>query len=31
MRDCTVALDGDTIIRRGKFVDSKMVVAREAR
>ena len=31
MRDCTVALDGETIIERGKFVDSKMVVAREAR
>ena len=31
MRDCTVALDGDTIIESGKFVDPNMVVAREAR
>ena len=31
MRDCTVALNGDTIIDRSKYVDSNMVMAREAR
>jgi len=28
MRDCTVQLDNDTIIERGKVVDSKMIVQR---
>jgi 2,5-dihydroxypyridine 5,6-dioxygenase len=28
MRDCTVALDGRTIIERGKIVDARMRVAR---
>ena len=27
MRDCTVALDNDVIIERGKFTDEKMQVA----
>ena len=31
MRDCTVALDNDVIIERGRFVDDKMRVARVAR
>ncbi len=31
MRDCTVALDGRTIIERGKIVDPAMRVARMAR
>jgi 2,5-dihydroxypyridine 5,6-dioxygenase len=31
MRDCTVALDGRTIIERGKLVDPKMVVPRVRR
>ena len=31
MRDCTVLLDNDVVIERGKFVDEKMIVAREAR
>jgi 2,5-dihydroxypyridine 5,6-dioxygenase len=31
MRDCTVALDDEVIIDRGKFVDEKMIVEREAR
>jgi hypothetical protein len=31
MRDCTVALDNDVIIDRGKFADEKMRVARIAR
>ena len=31
MRDCTVALDNDVIIDRGKFTDEKMQVARVAR
>jgi len=31
MRDCTVMLDGRTVIERGKIVDPKMVVAREQR
>ncbi len=28
MRDCTVMLDGETIIERGRIVDSKMIVPR---
>jgi 2,5-dihydroxypyridine 5,6-dioxygenase len=31
MRDCTVILDNEVVIERGKLVDPKMVVAREAR
>ena len=31
MRDCTVSLDNDVIIERGRFTDEKMRVAREAR
>ena len=31
MRDCTVMLDGSTVIERGKIVDPKMVVPREQR
>lgn len=31
MRDCTVALDNDVIIERGRIVDEKMRVARVAR
>jgi len=31
MRDCTVMLDGRTVIERGKIVDPKMVVPREQR
>ena len=31
MRDCTVTLDNQVIIDKGKLVDPKMVVAREAR
>jgi 2,5-dihydroxypyridine 5,6-dioxygenase len=31
MRDCTVMLDNDTIIERGKFVDDRMIVRRVAR
>jgi 2,5-dihydroxypyridine 5,6-dioxygenase len=31
MRDCTVALDGNVIIKDGVLVDPKMVVARQAR
>ena len=31
MRDCTVILDGDVIIDRGKFVDKKMIVERVER
>jgi 2,5-dihydroxypyridine 5,6-dioxygenase len=31
MRDCTLMLDGRTIIERGRLVDPRMVVAREAR
>ena len=31
MRDCTVTLDNDVIIERGRFVDEKMQVARLAR
>jgi 2,5-dihydroxypyridine 5,6-dioxygenase len=31
MRDCTVMLDNDVIIERGRFVDERMVVARVPR
>jgi 2,5-dihydroxypyridine 5,6-dioxygenase len=31
MRDCTVALDNEVIIEKGKLVDLKMVVSREPR
>src|SRR5690606_7789633 len=31
MRDCTVMLDNEVIIERGRFVDKAMIVAREAR
>jgi len=31
MRDCTVVLDNDVIIERGKFRDEAMIVEREAR
>ena len=31
MRDCTVMLDNDVIIERGRFVDERMIVAREPR
>jgi 2,5-dihydroxypyridine 5,6-dioxygenase len=31
MRDCTVALDNDVIIERGRFTDEKMQVAPVAR
>lgn len=31
MRDCTVVLDNDTIIDRGRIVDEKMIVERVAR
>lgn len=31
MRDCTVMLDNDVVIERGRFVDDRMVVAREPR
>jgi 2,5-dihydroxypyridine 5,6-dioxygenase len=31
MRDCTVSLDNKVIIDKGKLVDPKMIVAREAR
>ena len=31
MRDCTVILDNDIAIERGRFVDEKMIVAREPR
>src|SRR5206468_12984106 len=31
MRDCTVMLDGDVIIERGRVVDPKMIVPRVAR
>jgi hypothetical protein len=31
MRDCTVMLDNDVIIDRGRFVDEKMVVERVSR
>lgn len=31
MRDCTILLDGDMIVKRGKLLDPKMVVARDPR
>jgi hypothetical protein len=31
MRDCTVTLDNDVIIERGRFADDKMRVMRVAR
>jgi len=31
MRDCTVLLDNDVVIERGRFVDERMAVARVAR
>jgi 2,5-dihydroxypyridine 5,6-dioxygenase len=31
MRDCTVMLDNKVVIEKGKLVDPKMIVAREAR
>ena len=31
MRDCTVMLDGDVVIEKGRIVDHKMVVERVAR
>ncbi|MGQ4597835.1 hypothetical protein [Nocardia sp. R6R-6] len=31
MRDCSVMLDGDMILDHGRFVDEKMIVAREPR
>jgi len=31
MRDCTVILDNEVVIERGRFVDEKMIVAREVR
>jgi hypothetical protein len=31
MRDCTVMLDGRTVIERGHIVDPHMAVAREQR
>ncbi len=31
MRDCTVILDNEVVIERGKFVDEKMIVEREMR
>ncbi len=31
MRDCSIILDNETIIDRGRFVDEKMIVAREPR
>jgi hypothetical protein len=31
MRDCTVMLDGRTIIERGRIVDPQMAVARDKR
>ncbi len=31
MRDCTVMLDNDVVIERGRFADEKMIVAREPR
>jgi len=31
MRDCTVELDGRVIIDKGRIVDAKMKVTREAR
>ncbi len=31
MRDCTVMLDNNVVIERGRFVDEKMIVASEPR
>jgi len=31
MRDCTVTLDNDVVIDRGRFTDEKMRVARAPR
>lgn len=31
MRDCTIALDGNVVVQDGRVVDSRMIVAREAR
>jgi hypothetical protein len=31
MRDCTVTLDNDVVIDRGRFADQKMQVARVER
>ena len=31
MRGCTISLDGDVVVERGKIIDPKMVVAREMR
>ncbi len=31
MRDCTVVIDGDTVINEGKFTDPRMIVRREIR
>jgi 2,5-dihydroxypyridine 5,6-dioxygenase len=31
MRDCTIALDGNVVVKDGRVVDPKMIVAREAR
>ncbi len=31
MRDCTILLDNEVVIERGKFVDEKMIVPREVR
>jgi 2,5-dihydroxypyridine 5,6-dioxygenase len=31
MRDCTIELDGKAVVERGRIVDSKMKVNREAR
>lgn len=31
MRDCTIALDGNVVVKDGRVVDPKMVVARQAR
>ncbi len=31
MRGCTIELDGNTVVREGRVVDSKMIVARQAR
>lgn len=31
MRDCTIALDNEVIIERGRIIDRKMIVARETR
>jgi hypothetical protein len=31
MRDCTVMLDGDVVVERGRIVDKRMIVQRAAR